>query len=99
MSKIFVDTVRLKERYEKGSSLRLKLFDDLDRLETDVRSLCETLKKEGNIEKADELSKLSESIRDLLTNITDVCEFDRFAIRRYETAMSRIDSIVSSVEA
>lgn len=98
MSSFFVDMVRLSERYEEGMRLKQPVMEDLTKLEDDVSAISEEMRKQGDYERAVELDSLINEISGTVRNITDVCRFDSFAVRKYKDLQMKIDDIVSAVE-
>ena len=98
MSEIFVDTEKLEERYRKGSSVREMIMGDLERLKKDAADLCSSLRGEGDSSLAEKILTDVEEITRVTGSMTDVCEFDRYAIVQYEKLIRKIEDTVKAAE-
>ena len=91
MSRAYVNIIRLRERCREGEEVRSRIFDDLKRLEEDLKKLGVS----GSVG-AEDLDALKAEIgvlRSAVENITAVCEYDRYAAERYAAAAERIKNM------
>ena len=114
MTNFYVDTEKLKKRNEAGLALREKIEEDLAALESDMATLMGKSEQladadvsVGNLMDASDahdgkiIEKLSESVqalKKLAENITSVCDYDSYAIKKYEEASRKIESLTDGVK-
>ena len=95
MSRAYVNISRLRERCRKGEMVRSRIFDDLKRLEEDLKKLG--VSGSVSAEEVDALNEKLEVLRQAAENITAVCEYDRYAAERYTAAEERIEDLTEGV--
>ena len=95
MSRAYVNIGRLRERCREGEMVRSRIFDDLKRLEEDLKRLGSS-----GLISADDMDVLNAetgALRTEVENITAVCEYDRYAAERYEAAAERIKNMTEGI--
>ena len=95
MSRAYVNISRLRERCRKGEVVRSMIFDDLKRLEDDLKKLG--VSGSVSAEDLDALNVEIGVIRSAVENITAVCEYDRYAAERYDAAAERIKNMTGGI--
>ena len=98
MSEIYVDTDKLQDRLDRGSAIREILLSDMEELRRDAAACSSALKASGENARAEILDMYLKELENVVRNITDVCLFDRAALERYRTIVSRIDDIVDAID-
>ena len=106
MTNFYVDTEKLKKRNEAGLALREKIEEDLAALESDMATLMgksEQFTTDANMAAADgqetnDLSNSVQALKKLAENITSVCDYDSYAIKKYEEASRKIESLTDGVK-
>ena len=98
MSEIYVDTDRLFERLKAGIDVKGSVESDAADLMRHASLLAGKLRDLGNTEDAEAVLSCAEQIKALSGCITEVCDFDREAIKKYSIALSKIDDMVSGIE-
>lgn len=98
MSSLYVDTSRLDERNRAGEYYSQLIDADRSELENDVKDICDQLREQGREKQIPELRRLIKEISDITSNMTDVCGFDHFALRKYRELALKIKDIVSSID-
>lgn len=95
MSRIYVNIDRLKKRCREGETVRRRIFDDLKRLENDLKRLGEN----GTVsaEDMDALKSEMKMLRAEAGNITAVCEYDRYAAERYSAALEWMENMTEGI--
>ena len=95
MSRLYVNIDRLRKRCREGEAVRSRIFDDLKRLENDLKRLGES----GTVsaEDIDVLNNEMKMLRTETDNITAVCEYDRYAAERYAAALERMENMTEGV--
>lgn len=98
MSNIRVDIGPLTERYRKGLSAKQGVMDDIKALREDAGKLAALLRENGRDSEAYSLEEKAEEIYQTAVSITDVCEYDSFAVRRYGEMINKMNEIVSAID-
>ena len=105
MTNFYVDTEKLKKRNEAGLALREKIEEDLAKLESDLTALMGKSEQfadadgaDGNGQEMNDLSESVQALRKLAENITSVCDYDSYAIKKYEEASRKIESLTDGVK-
>ncbi len=95
MSRIYVNIDRLRKRCREGETVRRRIFDDLKRLENDLKMLRKS--STVSAEDIDVLNNEMKMLRNEAENITAVCGYDRYAAERYAAALERMENMTVGV--
>lgn len=91
MSRFYVDIDGLRRRYIAGTKVCQRIQEDMDTLKADVAALnCDQ-------ETCDRLTLLIGKLEKEADNITSVCDYDRYAIERYSSAVEKIDNLTEDI--
>lgn len=91
MSRFYVDIDGLRRRYLAGTEARQKIQKDLDELRVDAAEL--SFDQEAGSRLAILINKLEKEV----DNITSVCDYDRYAIERYSSAVEKIENLTEDI--
>ena len=91
MSRFYVDIDGLRRRYLAGTEVRQRIQEDMDTIKDDAAALnCDQ-------ETCDRLTLLIGKLEKEADNITSVCDYDRYAIERYSSAVERIENLTEDI--
>ena len=91
MSRFYVDIDGLRRRYLAGTEVRQRIRKDMDTIKDDAAALnCDQ-------ETCDRLTLLIGKLAKEADNITSVCDYDRYAIERYSSAVEKIENLTEDI--